>query len=80
MNISRILPPPLSTDPVGAPSPSVHSAFKRAVAALARGCATGTVDPRERYLSQSVNHEDLESRIRAWDAYEARMRCLPPVL
>jgi hypothetical protein len=80
MNMSRILPPPLSTDAAEAPSPSVYGAFKRAVAALARHCATGTADPRERYLSRSVNHEDLESRIRAWDAYEARLRRLPPVL
>ncbi|AGU53588.1 hypothetical protein VAPA_2c10320 [Variovorax paradoxus B4] len=80
MNISRILPPPLSTDAVEAPVPSVHDAFKRAVAALVRCCATGTADPRQRYLSRSVNHEDLENRIRAWEAYEARLRCLPPVL
>jgi hypothetical protein len=80
MNMSRILPPPLSTGAVEAPSPSVHGAFKRAVAALARRCAAGTADPRERYLSRSVNHEDLENRIRSWEAYEARLRCLPPVL
>ena len=80
MNMSRILPSPLSTDAVGVPSLSVHGAFKRAAAALAQRFATGTADPRERYLSQSVDHEDLESRIRAWDAYEARLRCLPPVL
>ena len=80
MNMSRVLPPPLSTDAVEAPSPSVHGAFKRAVVALAKSCAPGTADPRERYLSRSVDHEDLESRIRAWDAYEARLRCLPPVL
>jgi hypothetical protein len=80
MNMSRILPPPLSTGALEASSPSVHGAFKRAVAALARRCATGTADPRERYLSRSVNHEDLENRIRAWEAYEARLRCLPPVL
>ena len=80
MNMSRTLPPPLSTDAVEAPSPSVCDAFKRAVAALVRRCATGTADPRESYLSRSVDHEDLESRIRAWDAYEARLRCLAPVL
>ncbi|MGK6311324.1 hypothetical protein ACMGEZ_29480 [Variovorax sp. DT-64] len=77
--MSRILPPALSTSAVEAPSPSVHGAFKRAVAALTRRCAAGTADPRERYLSRSVNHEDLENRIRAWEAYEARLRCLSPL-
>jgi hypothetical protein len=57
----------------------MQGAVKRAVAALARHCATGTADPRERYLSRSVDHEDLENRIRAWDAYEARLRCLSPL-
>lgn len=80
MNMSRILPPPLSTDAVEAPSPPVHGAFQRAVAALARLSATGTADARERHLSRSVNHEDFENRIRAWEAHEARLRCLPPVL
>lgn len=80
MNMSRILPAPLSTDAVEAPNPSVHGAFRRAVAALARLSATGTADARERYLEQSVDHEDFENRIRAWDAHEARLRCLPPVL
>ena len=80
MIMSRILPPRLSTDAAEAPSPSVHGAFKHAVAALARRCATGTADARERYLSRSVDHEDFENRIRTWDAHEARLRCLPPVL
>lgn len=80
MNTSRILASPLSTDAVEARSPSVHGGLMRAVAALARRCATGTADPRERYLSRSVDHEDLENRIRAWEAYEARLRCLPPAL
>jgi len=81
MNMSRILPLPLSTGAVEkAPIPSVHGAFKRAAAALVRRCATGTLDPREGYLSRSVDHEDLENRIRAWEAYKARLRCLPPVL
>jgi hypothetical protein len=74
MNTSRILPSPLSADAVEAHSVSVLGAFKRAVAALARRWVTRTTDPRERYLSQSVDHEDLENRIRAWEAYEARLR------
>jgi len=80
MTVSRILPLPLSTDAVEVPSPSVQSAFQRAVAALARLSTTGTGDARERYLSQSVDHEDFENHVRAWDAHEARLRCLPPVL
>ena len=74
---SRILPPPLSTD--AAEAPSVQGAFQRAVAAFARLSATGTADAREGYLAQSVDHEDFENRVRAWDAHEARLRCLPPV-
>ena len=80
MITSRILPPVLSTDAAEAPSLSVHGAFQRAVAALARLSTTGTADARERYLSGSVDHEDFENRIRAWDAHEARLRSLPPVL
>ena len=41
---------------------------------------TGTADARERYLSRSVDHADFENRVRTWDAHEARLRCLPPVL
>lgn len=80
MITSPILPPVLSTDAGDAPGPAVHGAFQRAVAALARLSASGTADARERYLAQSVDHEDFENRIRAWDAHEARLRSLPPVL
>jgi len=80
VNTSRIFPFPLPVDAVKVPSPSVHGAFKRAVESLVRRCAADTVDPRERYLSQSVDHEDLENRMREWEAYEARSRCLPPAL
>ena len=68
------------TDAVDAPGPSVQGAFQRAVAELARRCSTGTADARERYLSQAVDHADLENRIRAWDVHEARLRSLAPVL
>ena len=70
----------LSTDSAEAPSASVQGAFQRAVAEFARRFTAGTAGPRERYLSQAVDHEDLESRIRAWDEHEARLRYLPPVL
>lgn len=80
MDMSRIFPLPLSTDAAKVPSPSVHGTFTRAASALVRCCAAETVDPRERYLSQSVNPEDLENRMREWEAYEARLRCLPPAL
>jgi hypothetical protein len=80
MIMTRILPPWLSTDAAQAPSSCVHGAFRRAAAALARRSATGTADARERFLSRSVDHEDFENRIRTWDAHEARLRCLPPVL
>ena len=82
MNMSRIfpLPLPLPTDAVKVPSPSVHGTFKRAVATFVRHCAAESADPRERYLAQSANPEELESRTREWEAYEARLRCLPPAL
>ena len=80
MITSRILPPALSTAAAEAPSPSVHGAFQRAVAALTQFIAADTADARERYLSQSVDHQDFESRVRAWEAHEARVRSLPPVL
>ncbi|QGW83078.1 hypothetical protein [Variovorax paradoxus] len=80
MNTSRIFPLPLPADAVKVPSPSVHDAFKRAVESLVRRCGAATIDLRERYLSQSVDHEDLENRMREWEAYEARSRCLPPAL
>jgi len=78
MTMSRIRAP--STDAAEAPSSSVLGAFQRAVAALAQRHASGPADERERYLSHSVDHEDFENRIRMWDAHEARLRCLPPVL
>lgn len=80
MNMSRIFPLPLPADAAKVPSPSVHGAFTRAASALVRRCAAETADPRERYLSQSANPEDLENRMRGWEAYEARLRCLPPAL
>jgi hypothetical protein len=80
MMTSRVLPSVLSIDAAEAPGPPVPHAFQRAVAALARLGASGTADTRERYLSQSVDHDDLENRLRAWDAHEARLRTLPPVL
>ena len=80
MITSRVLPSVLSIDAAEAPSPPVPGAFQRAVAALARLSASSTADARERYLSQSVDHEDFEHRIRAWDAHESRLRSLPPVL
>ena len=70
----------LSTDAADAPVASVQGAFQRAVAELARLCLTGTADARESYLARALDHEDLEHRIRAWDAHEARLRSLPPVL
>lgn len=75
-----ITSPILPTDAADAPGLSAQGAFQRAVAELARRCSTGTADARERYLSQAVDHEDLENRIRTWDAHEARLRSLPPVL
>jgi hypothetical protein len=80
VNTSRIFPLPLPADAAEAPNPSVSGAFKRAVESVVRCCAADTVDPRERYLSQSVDHEDLENRMREWEAYAARSRCLPPAL
>jgi hypothetical protein len=80
VNTSRIFPLPLPGDAVKVRSSSVQGAFKHAVENLVRRCAADTVDPRERYLSQSVGHEDLENRMREWEAYEARSRCLPPAL
>ncbi|WP_223262237.1 hypothetical protein [Variovorax beijingensis] len=80
MNMSRIFPLPLSTDPAKVPSPSMRGTFTRAACALVRCCGAETADPRERYLAQSVNPEDLENRMREWEAYEARLRCLPPAL
>jgi hypothetical protein len=80
VNTSRIFPLPLPADAVKVPSPSVRGSFKHAALALVRCCAAETPDPRERYLSQSANPEDLENRMREWEAYEARLRCLPPAL
>lgn len=71
---------PASTAAAEAPRPFLHRAFHRVVAALARCISTGSADARERYLSLSVDHEDFENRIRRWDAHEARLRSLPPVL
>jgi hypothetical protein len=80
VNTSRIFPLPLPVDTVKVPIPSASGAFKRAVESLVRRCAADTVDPRERYLSQSADHEDLENRMREWEAYETRSRYLPPAL
>ena len=80
MITSRVFPSVLSIDAAEALRPCAPGAFQRAIAALARFGASGTADTRERYLSQSVDHQDLENRIRAWEAHEARLRPLPPVL
>jgi hypothetical protein len=70
----------ISTDSVVTPEPSVLAALQRAVAELARQFSTDTPEPREHYLSQAADHEDMEIRMRAWDAHEARQRALPQVL
>jgi hypothetical protein len=72
--------PSFSTDSVVTPESSVLAAFQRAVAELARQFSTETQEPRERYLAQAVDHEDLELRTRAWDAHEACQRALPLAL
>jgi len=77
-HMSRIFP--ASADAAESPRSFLHGAFQQVVAALARRSSTGTGDARERYLSQSVDHADFENRIRAWDAHEERLRCLPPML
>ena len=76
--MSRIFP--ASTDAAEAPRSFLRGVFQQVVAGLARRSSPGTGDARERYLSQSVDHADFENRIRAWDAHEERLRCLPPVL
>ena len=79
MNVmGRLLP--LSTDAAEAPHPFLHGVFQRVVAAFARRSSSGAADARERHLSRSVDHADVESRLRTWDAREKRMRRLPPVL
>lgn len=80
MVMSRILPAPLLTGAAEVSSPPVGNAIQRAVAALFRRNAASAAAARDRYLSQSADHADFEHRIRTWDAHEARLRCLPPVL
>jgi hypothetical protein len=80
MITSRILPAPLLTGAADVASPRVGNAIQRAVAALFRRNAASAAEARDRYFSQSVDHADFENRVRTWDAHEARLRCLPPVL
>jgi hypothetical protein len=73
--------PTLSIDSAELPAPAEELAFLPAVfSGLARRSTIDTAGPRERFLSQAVDHEDLERRIREWDAHQARVRGLPPVL
>ena len=76
--MDRVLP--FLTDAAQAPRPFLHGVFQRVVAAFARRSSSGAADARERHLSRSVDHADVESRLRTWDARETRMRRLPPVL
>jgi hypothetical protein len=58
----------------------VERAIQRVLGNLARrrpGCSPAA---RERYLSQSVDHADFESRLQRWGLHEDRLRRLPPVL
>jgi len=80
MLMSRTFAPRLSTDAAEAPDNSTAGALPPALPDLARPSASGADDARERYLSRSVDHEDFERRMRTWDAHEARLRNLPPVL
>ena len=75
--MGRLLP--LSTDAAEAPHPFLHGVFQRVIAAFARRSSSSAADARERHLSRSVDHADVESRLRTWEAREKRMRRLPPV-
>ena len=60
----------------------VHAiaAIRSNLSALAPHWPRNLEEERSYFLSQAINHEDLELRIRAWDAWQARIHTMPPAL
>ena len=80
MTATRMLPRRLPTEAAEAQTLFTSDFFARVGAALLSHTTIGPLTERERFLSRSIDHNDFQNRVRAWDAHEVRVRQLPAVL